>query len=248
MDKTKVLIAVIIALLVLNSATLVFLWMQRPPRPASGNLQARDPGQVLSQQLGFSREQQLRFDTLRTAHHGQMVVYGDSLKRLKDSLFTLLLRRDSVNAASLFAAIGSVHQKVEQVTFDHFQQVRSLCTPEQRQKYDRMLYNALTDVPRPSRETAREGQGQPGSPAHQGPDQSVIPPGLESGRPEPGQERQPSRQGNGLRDAPPDSAGRQRMRPGPGRRPPGPPPDGPKPGGPPPAGQQPQGPPPEGGR
>ncbi|HTY08908.1 MAG TPA: hypothetical protein VMF29_07065 [Candidatus Edwardsbacteria bacterium] len=152
MDKTKILIAIVVALLVLNSATLVFLWLQHPPRATIGPRQPRDPGAVLSQELGFTQQQQQQFDVLREAHHARMVVLGDSLKHLKDSLYTLLLSRDSIQAKALCTAIGGVQQQIEQVTYDHFRQVRSLLTPEQRQKYDPMLRNAIAGTPRPARD------------------------------------------------------------------------------------------------
>ncbi len=188
MDKTKVLITIVIVLLVLNSATLVFLWLQHPPMAIIGQRTARDPGEVLSRELGFSQQQQQQFNVLRDAHHAQMVVYGDSLKHLKDSLFVLLLNRDSIHAKSLFPAIGGVHQMIEQVTYDHFQQVRSMLTPEQRQKYDPMLRNAVAGNPRPAHddrnqpELGSQNQSQQGCPPRkQGPlrlgsDQGQRPP------------------------------------------------------------------------
>jgi protein CpxP len=256
-------LAVVVALLALNSATLVFIWLQRPPRAALDNRQARDPGEVLSRHLGFSQEQQQQFETLRTAHHDKMITYGDSLKGLKDSLFTLLLNRDSVHAGQLFSDIGILHQKVERVTFDHFQQVRSICTDEQRQKYDLMIKNAYLDVQRPSRDRALSERGQKGRAANDSLDRAVMPPSGEPGRPEPNKgPLRPPQEGMGQPEGLPGDGGQGQItmppgaesgRTGPGQGPAGNSPNGqrprrPRPGGPPPNGQRREGPPPGGGR
>ncbi len=174
MEKTKLLTGFVIVLIAVNAATLAFIWLQRPAQP-QGRRPERDPGEVLSQQLGFSREQKLAFDTLRARHHSQMMALGDSLKSMKEALFQSILSGDTLRARAIIFSIGTVHQQVELVTFDHFSGVRRLLTPEQRVKYDGMLHRAITEGPGqpkgddrrppPGRGEGPPGQGRPRPPA-----------------------------------------------------------------------------------
>jgi len=160
MDKIKYLTILVIILAVLNAATLAFIWLQRPAGAGPQKGSGEDPAVLLARQLGFSQQQQQQFEELRALHQIQMKIWGDSLKTLKERQYSLLISHDPVGAGAVIQAIGEVHRQIEQVTFDHFSRALQLCTPQQRQQYEKMLYRAITDIPRQTRDQPRNDRGQ----------------------------------------------------------------------------------------
>jgi hypothetical protein len=163
MEKIKFFKYMIIILVILNVVTISFVWIQRysPTTEQRPRPQKEDPGVVLGQYLGFTKEQQHQFDSLRTYHHSCMVIYEDSLRKFKEQLYRDLLEGDTADAQLLSAKIGEFHKFIEIVTFDHFHKVRMLCNSMQLKMYDPMLHRAITETKGarkgpPHRENQRE--------------------------------------------------------------------------------------------
>ena len=151
MNKTKYLYILVIVLIAVNAITLVIVWRRPLLMPMISTNQEQRPGDILAQNLGFSRQQKVRYDELRNEHHSIMIVYSDSIRMLREKLHSILINNDSTEARGVIAMIGNVQQCIEQATYDHFAKVRLLCTPQQRQQYDRMVHRAITEGYPPSR-------------------------------------------------------------------------------------------------
>ena len=52
----------------------------------------------------------------------------------------------SVSMDSTLQAIGLLQQQIELVTYQHFENLRKICTPEQQTKLDKMLVGAVQHV------------------------------------------------------------------------------------------------------
>ena len=75
-------------------------------------------------------------------------------RKLHDSFFDLLNQNDPDSAVidSMASLIASNRKQIELLTFQHFSEIRKVCTEEQKQKFDVIINDALRMMaPRPPR-------------------------------------------------------------------------------------------------
>lgn len=159
MKKETLLTVAVFALLLLNFGTLGYLLM-RQPRPHAG----RD-GMKLDQEiittLQLDDNQQKTFNGLKTAHHQQIL---DSDREYHEALvlFFSLVKNDSVEQTqydSLLNAMLDIQKSRAAITFQHFEDLKNLCGPEQRKNFDQLL-PVLTQVVLPhQKERAKHRKG-----------------------------------------------------------------------------------------
>ncbi len=140
-DKSRVLIAMVALLVVLNVATLGFLWTQRPPHPRGRP--GGPPAQYLIEKVGLTPDQQVTYKELIQSHQQHMRSINDSIRYHKIQLFKYLTTPDSTMAYAESARIGSFQQSLEMSTFSHFSSVRALCSPVQVIKFDKVIDDVL---------------------------------------------------------------------------------------------------------
>ena len=139
-----------VLLLIANIVTLTMLWTHRS---GEGRQEGKmplplPPGQVfefISHELKLDSVQQEAYRKLRDEQQGSQRSVQDSLKKMKDAFFALLQQPAVADSLSQTAArrIGELEQHMELVTFRHFQKVRALCNPEQKQKFDTIIQDVL---------------------------------------------------------------------------------------------------------
>jgi periplasmic protein CpxP/Spy len=142
--RQKWLLVLVAILFLTNIATLAIIWVKKP----SKNQQANDPGKK-DKKMGQFMIDQLKFDTVQAAAYRQL---RDSLvtqqRPVMDSMRTAklryydLLNQPDVNDSMLHARsneVADLQKKLDLITFRHFQQVRSLCRPDQLQKLDTVV-------------------------------------------------------------------------------------------------------------
>jgi Spy/CpxP family protein refolding chaperone len=145
-------------LLLLNSATLVYLYLghQGPP----GAAPPRKTNDFIIKQLNLNNDQQKQFDTLRSEHQQALRQIREEDKRLQDVYFDLLKtgtqQRSSVD--SITNLIAMQRKATQLALFDHFIKLRSICTPEQQQK----LNSIIDEIAR--RISSGPGEGGPPPP------------------------------------------------------------------------------------
>jgi len=154
-QKPKILTVVIIGLLVLNFATLAFLWFRRSPgmhpqflrQQMSGQMNGhmQGPRDFLMGQLNFTEKQKGDAVKLREEHMKTMTAIQDSIHSLKDKLFDLIAvtPTDSPKVSALVQAIGDEQKQIELATFYHFQKIRALCDDNQKQKFDKLMKDVI---------------------------------------------------------------------------------------------------------
>lgn len=139
MKKETLLTTAVIALLLLNFGTLGFLLLRRPPHPPG-----EGPGRLdrqIVEQLQLDAAQQQQFDLLKKAHRAQMQDFDRNYREALGNYFALL-KNDTLLPAqhdSLQAALGRIQQDRVSVTFKHFQDLKTLCRPEQKQHFAALL-------------------------------------------------------------------------------------------------------------
>ena len=125
--------------LLVNAATLIFFWYNRPER--RNNPPAR-PEKVLVETLNLDEKQQAIFKILKEQHHAS----HDSLLRLIADKRQMLYRQKGGVNDSILTQIGLLHQDIERITYNHFNDVRKICTPDQQTQLDSLLLKTVQQI------------------------------------------------------------------------------------------------------
>ena len=153
MKKETLLTTAVIALLLLNFGILGFLFLQRPPHGREGRPDKLDRRIVETLQLDPAQQQQ--FERLKTAHHEQMMAGDQAYRNALDNYFALLKNESYLPAQrdSLQAVLSQIQKDRVTVTFQHFSDLKALCSAEQRQHFETLLPE-LMQVMLPQRDQA----------------------------------------------------------------------------------------------
>lgn len=159
MEKDRFFILTIIILFVLNLFTLGYLLLDRRPSPSdeddiervvplNDNKDIRErklpgrPDEIIIGRLKLNKEQILQFENLKKEHRKQTEDLQYVSKKLHDDYFGLLKSEtpDTVRASQLLSDIAGNQQKLDKVTFEHFQKIKDICDKEQR-----VLFNTFIE-------------------------------------------------------------------------------------------------------
>lgn len=155
MDKIKLLTIAVIALLLLNFGTLGFLLLSSPKH--GGRPPQRMPKEIIIDRLQFDSKQKKEYQTLIDWHRKKIDSLDQQIRDTKNELYMELLKPD-VNAKtkdSLITVLANHQKQIEQTHFKHFEDIKNLCTPEQRENfYDltRELSKIFGKQPKPRHE------------------------------------------------------------------------------------------------
>jgi protein CpxP len=146
MNNLKFYKIVIGILVVLNLATLTFLWL-------GGHCRENDPekgraGEFLIRELTLTSPQQDDFGRLRDRHQKSLLILQEQDRVLHDRFFETIFLPfpDTVEANMIADSIASLRRQMEMLTFEHFHQLRQLLTAEQTAKFQQIFQQALERV------------------------------------------------------------------------------------------------------
>lgn len=156
------LTAAVVLLLLANVASIAIFWLGKnkhhgPPER---------PDNFLIRELDFDTRQQDQFMQLVTAHRQRAGQLREQIRDAKDDFFGLLQQPgvpDSIKTTAA-AKASQLTRQLDLVTFEHFQQVRTLCNASQQKKFDAIIHDVLRNMAGP-------GPGGPPPPGgdHHGP-------------------------------------------------------------------------------
>ena len=161
MAKQKILLATIVLLLIVNIATLTFLWMQyKQPAGAPSGMAARD---FIVKEVGLTPLQQQQYDSLRKIHRKSVRWLNDENRRLHDQMFENVgsTSIDSIMLDSMAYKLSQNEVKRQKATLYHFRELRKILTVEQQSKFDNILKEALKIIGRPERPRDRNKMHPP---------------------------------------------------------------------------------------
>ena len=140
MKKETIWIALVSFLIVLN-ATILFLFMggKNPGRPGQGGQTPRDL-QII-EALSLNEEQQENFEILKEEHRGKMRDLNSETDEMLQAYFMLLESGEIYSAQkdSLESEFATLEKEKINVTFDHFQKLKTICNPDQQKEFDAFL-------------------------------------------------------------------------------------------------------------
>ena len=182
---TRIWQMAVLLLVLCNIGLIVTLWIKpHPPGPPPPPPGGGAPREQLLSKLNFTDDQVKKYDVLIQAHQQEMHRLRNEGAALRHDLFSNLNNSISSGklADSLTQAIGNNQKSIELVTFNHFSQVRALCTDQQKQEFDKIIVDLTKNM------TGNNGRNGPPPPRPDGPDgppPPPPPPGDQSGPPPP---------------------------------------------------------------
>lgn len=169
-SKNKFLAWVIIILIVLNVVTLGALWLQKSRGPVHeypGRMpeDKKGPGKFLEQELDLNEEQSKKFAELREQHRTTADGLLKEMRDAREELFEQVKsdNPDMAKVEELENTIGQKTTELEKATFEHFKQLRAICTDEQKVKFDEVIGDAMK-MAGPKGGPGGPPEGQPNGP------------------------------------------------------------------------------------
>ncbi|TAE21754.1 MAG: periplasmic heavy metal sensor [Cytophagales bacterium] len=140
MERTKFLTIAVIALFILNLATIGFMLL-RPPMPPGGRSGMGGPGAVIADRLHLDADQREQFRALQDERHEQLHPLNVKAGDLYTTYYILLRaeRVDTARANAISRQIGQNQQAIAQVNFRHFQQLKTICRPGQQADFGQLM-------------------------------------------------------------------------------------------------------------
>jgi protein CpxP len=139
MKKETLLTTAVFALLLLNFGTLFFLFSHKGPGgPGKG---PRPLDRDIVEKLHLNTEQQAKFEQLKKAHHDQMEQSNRDYRAALSNYFALL-KNDSVAQGqrdSLQTILTQIQKNRVDVTFQHFNDLKTLAGPENKGNFEVLL-------------------------------------------------------------------------------------------------------------
>lgn len=139
MNKKRFYILVVVILLISN----VFLLTMFIIGP-KGHQPPNRPKLIIIEKLGFDQNQINAYDKLIAEHRSSIRKHETSLNKAKETLYKQLNVSEH-NNDSIYAIIASEHQKIEEINFSHFEDIKALCKKEQMPKFE-SLTKELADL------------------------------------------------------------------------------------------------------
>jgi periplasmic protein CpxP/Spy len=152
--RNKNLKITIVILVVLNLATITLLWLGKPKHDDMRESAKKENQEVrikemLKKELDFSDEQAEQFLELRENHKEKAIALEDELTELKKEMFNEAMYNSNMNISdSLLNLTLESQRQLEIITFQHFQKVKQICTPEQQEKLFKLMHRLLGPPPK----------------------------------------------------------------------------------------------------
>ena len=158
---------VVISLAILNVVLLVFIWSGqnrfKKGRPQGGI-------KLLEERLELDESQKEQLQQLRDIHFESMASFRKESREARKALHSLWSETDADDKViALTQRLGNAQATIEKATYDHFAQIRAICSPTQQAIFDELIVDVLRqgdqtgprDGKRPLPNDRRSGGGPP---------------------------------------------------------------------------------------
>jgi len=147
--KNKFITWLIAFLIVANVASLIHFWAEN-----FRNQRDHSPMEYLATQLKFTESQRDAYFNMASEHNESARPIRKQIKKDKEFFFDLLKSDTIIDSVRNNAAlkISLSIQSLDILTFEHFKNVRALCTEEQKVKFDELIQNMVNSVNKPQKD------------------------------------------------------------------------------------------------
>ena len=136
--NTRNLLLIIAVLLITNISVLAYFgWFRKEQDKQHGP----NVKELLKKDVKFTAEQLEHYSTLKQRQRDIAKPMWESMRKSKDSLFSLL-SDDTITDSTvekITAGISQKQQALDQMSFRHYRALRAICEPSQLPAYDSML-------------------------------------------------------------------------------------------------------------
>ncbi|CAN5303172.1 hypothetical protein BH09BAC2_BH09BAC2_04780 [soil metagenome] len=143
--RNNILLTAVVVLIILNiTALAIFFSHNKSPDPeAKGG-----PVYFLDKQIGFDSAQKIKIEALTKEHRQQSGIIRRRIGESKDYFFSFLKGNDSTgtNTDSVLDVIVADQRQLDKLAFQHFKKIRSLCNPQQQEKFDEVIEQTMRSV------------------------------------------------------------------------------------------------------
>lgn len=142
MKKNTILYVLLVFLIIVNG---FFLFNYIGKRSYKRPTESQRDKDFIVKELGFSEAQLERFYLKSAGHHPTMMRLSDDVKELKDDLFSKLSDNEINESTidSLTALICEKETEKEKEIFYHFKMIRDIADEKQKEKFNKILMDAL---------------------------------------------------------------------------------------------------------
>jgi len=157
--KKNIIVYILLIFLIVVNGFFLFNYMGKNRMQSSKAPQEnRD---FLVKELGFTSAQLAAFNPKNEAHHALMKRLSDDIRNLKDELYNKLsdAHVEASTIDSLAVLISEKESEKEKEIFYHFKMIQELSNDKQKEKFKRIIMDALRQGDQGQGPPPREGQG-----------------------------------------------------------------------------------------
>jgi hypothetical protein len=88
--------------------------------------------------LALDEGQKKAYLNLVDIHHNSILKQAEAAEALKNELYMQLTTGDTATADSLLNKLSQMHRTIELAHYKHFMDIKTLCKPEQMDKYEQL--------------------------------------------------------------------------------------------------------------
>ena len=138
MNKSKFLTLLIVGLLISNGI-LLFMFINRPKMHS-------EPKFIIIDNLHFDKEQILKYELCIQKHRNAINENEAKMNNLRKDLYEQLkFQYDTILVDSLVSKIANQQYLSEQITYNHFLEIKNLCKTSQLKDFDK-LTNKISNL------------------------------------------------------------------------------------------------------
>lgn len=144
-------------LILLNIGLLSYIFLDRR-KPHRRDFSP--PWMIFSERIGFDSQQQAKFDSLRTIHMATLDSLRQASVPMRLQLFGLMdsAALDTTRFVLLLDSITQNRREQEQRTFEHFREVRTICRPDQLDKFKEAMRDVSKFMSKPPHHKGGKGK------------------------------------------------------------------------------------------
>jgi Tfp pilus assembly protein PilO len=146
-NRSKPLLLIIAVLLLANIGGLAYFLASKPkPKKSNSTAQWKNAmANYLKADIGFDTVQLQQYESLKVEHRKTLDTLFEQLKAEKENRLSFLAEYDYTDSA-IMQAVNSSTEKQKRLDLHmltHLKDVRSLCTPEQKNRFDTSIYKVM---------------------------------------------------------------------------------------------------------
>jgi hypothetical protein len=135
MKASKLLKILVIGLLIVNLTLVAFIVFRKPPHPRHNG-----PRNEIIERLKLDEEQIKHYDALIKKHRNDINQVEGLILKNKNQLYSLLSSPQNPSIKdSLLNEIAELHVSIENIHFNHFSDIKSLCKEDQLPNFNELI-------------------------------------------------------------------------------------------------------------